>query len=432
MRENYKIANWWSRLSKWEMAMCVIVLLWIIAQGVLVILTQNLPQFSDPEHYLRLALECADSGGWYPTPDQTWHSSDCNYIVYAGYINYEAAVIKLTGDFRVLFWLNIFLNCVLLASVWSIILYLAGRTVAAVGTIIYCLAPWTVYWAATTMSDLPCMALIYLSVALLGRRKAGWLAAAGVIIALAQYVRSIAILFAVASLIFMLIKRYNIKGIIAYCASGALTLAAVLILNYNLSGGGKFVSATTFGINFVQGANDMATGGYCGEMFETPRWDTFDQTDMDVFARDSVYKDEAVEWIKSNPGQWLALAPRKVRTQLSVEHALNLRRADEIVPRNSEIGKFATVFLPRYSQIYHLSLYLLAIAGIWIRRRRLWGVEGVLLLPYLGSIFLAVVTVGGPRYQSPFAPVLTYFAAFAVLKLWDISNQKFIRKKNHG
>lgn len=408
------INRWWSNLTKWDRSALIVFILWIIAQVILVILSQNIPQKSDPGHYLRHAQECVAQGQWYPTPANVWHVSDCSYIVYAGYINYEIAIIKATGDFRVIFWLNILLNCITLLSIRHIIKYLAGKKIASIATIVYCLAPWTVYWATTTMSDLPCMALIYLSIALIGQRRIGQLLAAGVIIALAQYVRSIAVLFALASLVFMIFKRYGLRYMLSYCAAGLITIGAIVAMNYRISDGGVFISATTFGNNFIQGANDVATGGYCGEMFHTPEWDEFDLTDMDVFTRDSAYRAKANKWISDNPYKWIALAPKKIRRQLAVEHALNLRRVGDIVPRDSIPGKAAAATLPVYSRLYHVMLYLLAIIGIWIRRRHIWGIDGILMLPYLGAIVLAVLTVGGPRYQSPFSPVLAYFAAFAI------------------
>lgn len=397
-------------LRSLTLTMTVCIALWLLSQIVIVLNGMDLPQISDALRHETLARQCADAGVWYPSPEQTAGLPDNpTYINYAGLINIIVLCIKAFGTYKAVFWLNILSNCVILASIYMLTKRLCGGKTPAIAAILYCLCPMTVFYVCETMSELPCMAMTFLSLALACRKRVTTLLAAGLVMAAAIYIRPVAALFAIAAILFMLLKRENLRRPTAYAAGAAIGCLLIVSFNTRISGGHRFLSSTTLGVNMLIGANDYCHGSYNDMVFDDNLSDVL--TGRNVFECDSVYRELAYDWIRKNPGKWISLSLLKIKSQLGVD-------------KNRERGISYTYF-------YLSVLYLATLCDIWIRRRKIAGPDIAVLFPFACGLALSVLTVGATRYNFPYIPCLIYFAAPAFGKLLRTTADSRIASNTH-
>lgn len=406
----------------------IILILWLVVQVIAVIAVQDIPQSSDSLAYQSAAEYCFEHGAWYPMPEMIYPNYPTGngslYIFYPGLINLLEIYLMVFGTIKAAFWMNILFNCVTVWSVWEITSKLGGENFAKLAVILLCMYLHQMLIVCSSMSEPPCIALTYLSIALASRRKCGWIASAAVIIGLALYIRTVAILFAVPMLIYMVVKQYRRSLVWTYISVFALTLAGIYSFNKHISGHG-FISSTTLGVNMMLGAYDAVRGLYILDK----SWDYTRGPEIigkDVFEIDKECRRQAMEWIRENPTGWLGLSFDKIHHELLPDDYYHFGRDwdNPVFNKENEGLKPIKILWIWYPVFYHLGIYILSAIGLWIRRRHLWGVDGLILLPFLGSLALAVLTIGNTRYNMPFMPVLIYFAAWSVLTFFK--NKKSI------
>lgn len=373
----------------------IIILVWLAGQIILVTEAYGSVPVSDSLRYVTLAQQAYEAGSWYPMPSQTTGLPDNpSYICYPGLINMFVLCLRLFGSYRPMMIANIIFNCVIAAGIYLIIKRLSGKTSGYFAVIMYCLCPLTLIYTTQYMSEIPCMAVIMVSILFCGHRKWWTLVIAGICLAFAQYIRTVALLYAAGVIVYMIVKRYGVRDIAIYAVSIGIGFIMVGEINRAVSGR-FFISSTTLGINMLIGANDDCEGGYNSAVLS----DELDNEliGLDAFGCDSAYRTHAMEWIKEHPGKWALLSVKKIRYQIGTEHPAWL-------PDALNYG-------------LHFIFLCLVLAGIIIKGRDLTGVSEAVLLPLIGSVALAVLTVGHPRYNYPFMPCLVYFASAACLRL---------------
>lgn len=394
--------------------------IWLIAQVSVVLTVQNLEQIGDGRNYQRLAENAFAAGNWYPVNGQmenyTVQSGEPTYICYPGLINLLQLYLYLFGTIKAAFWFNILFNCIIAVCIYEIGKTLAGKTHAKIGLCLFFLYPLQVFAVGLSLSEFPCLALAYASILLASRRNYGLIVASGILIILSGYIRTVSLLFAAGVLCYVIIKKYNWKLILCYPASMILTYLMIISFNYSKTGY-YFYSSTTLGINMLLGANDGCDGGYNDLSTVDPAIDK-EIEGKTTFQIDSLQKAYAYRWIGENPRKWLVLAPAKIAHELRPDTFTNLGRADgEVFDESDSLQYIFVMCIKGYVYIFQFALLITAAWGIWIRRRNLWGVDGAVLLPFLGSLGLTVLTVGNARYNMPFVPILIYFATWAILSI---------------
>ena len=392
------------------------VAVWLAVQLIVIAGVVDIPQISDARVYQRLAEDCADRGVWYPTrahiENILGHTDYPPYLCYPGLINLMALVIRLTGTYKTMFWVNMAFNCLVAAGIWRVGRRLAGVSAARLCVAAYCLMPYASLMVGETMSEFPCMGLVMLSL-MLTRRGAGWLAAAAVVMMLAQYVRTVALFFALGAVVYMLTEGYGWKRVCVYVVSFALAWAALGAVNLRLSGHASFTS-TTLGVNM----RDGCVTPHVADMAANDSMIIAECTGLDVFQIDSIQRRWTLAWIARNPGRFALDAGPKLAAQLGSDSHMALGRGgymplDEVKP----VQKGLIVFWLWYPKVYNAVLLAAMAAGIWIRRRRLAGSDGAVLLPFVCGLALAVLTKAEVRYNLPYTPCMIYFASLAALAL---------------
>lgn len=198
----------------------------------------------------------------------------------------------------------------------------------------------------------------------------------------------------------------------------ALTLTPVAVRNLVVSGE-PHLTTSQFGPNFYMGNNPRATGLPMPLRMgrDNPR---FERRDAVVLAeRDrgrelspgevsAYWTDRAMDYIRSEPAEWLALMGRKLMlfwNDVEIGDTEDLYTHAEHSPALRVLG---TVF--RFGVLVPL-----AILGVWITRReadRLW-LFWLLPLAYMASVLLFFVFA---RYRLPVVPFLALFAGAGAVR----------------
>lgn len=224
-------------------------------------------------------------------------------------------------------------------------------------------------------------------------------AASGVLFGWSLLMKPNLLLFPIWLLVWAWIVFRNIRRAVGLVA--CITLAAALVVlpwsirNYAVTAALIPVSANT-GLNLLQGNNDQVNGGALDVRYIDPL------PQLSETARDDMYKQWAVEWIRGHPASFIRLIPLKLYKFFSPLETSNR-------------GAFVTWASPFAFMGYGL-FYLIAIIGMlqaWSRWRN-WSLVGMLILyPTL----MAIAFYGGTRYGLAVQPFLMLFAAEAVRNL---------------
>lgn len=399
-----------------------IIILWLTAQFAVIFTVWNIPQFSDAANYQRLAETSMASGSIYPLKEMIENYSPGSgfptYICYPGFINLLQFYLYIFGTWKAAFFFNVAFNCITAWSIFKIAEHLCGLRFAKIALCLYCLYPLPVLMVGMTMSEIPCIALTYLSLVWACHRKYGMIAASALLMVVAAYIRTVAILFAAGLLVYMIFKKYGVRLMLTYMGTAATAYLAIVTFNYVNTGYG-FFSSTTMGVNMLIGANDDCQGLY-NDASSTDSVIDHQLPGKTVFQIDSIQKAYAVEWIKRNPDKWSALVLPKLKYEMMADTFSDMgRRPGDVWTSDSYAAKGLRIFIKAFAWSYHCLLLILALFGLWMRRKTLWGVDGAILLPFILSLGLAVLTVGHPRYNMPYFPILIYFA------VWGLGFLKF-------
>ena len=277
--------------------------------------------------------------------------------------------------------------------------------------------------------------LLCLLLALLARlvtepgRPRAWLWP-GVVLGALVLTRENALVFAAVLLGWLVVSRDTGRRHLA--RAGALTLGLALVLlpvaARNQAVGGEFLLTTAqFGPNFYIGNNPDADGTYRPLVpgRGDPRFERRDATQIaerEVGAPltpgevSSYWTGRALEYVRTQPGDWLRLTGRKVMLTLNGSEVADtedqLSHADWSVP------------LRLAGHVWHFGLLApLGAAGIcltWGRRRQLRPFH-LMLAAYAASVVLFAVM---GRYRHPLAPLLMLFAAAGTVAVWQMARTR--------
>jgi len=359
-------------------------------------------------------MQCVADGAAYPLPS---HIINENYIANPGYINILAACIAIFGRAEAGIWLNVAMNCALLAVLRALAQRLCGRMTANLFVVLFCCIPSNTYIVGSYMSDLPCSLAAYAGLLLATRRNVSALAAAGVLLVTANYIRPVAMIFVTTAAVCLVLRGATRREWAALVLALAVTGGVIATANNQLTGR-TFMFSTTGGCNAIMGANGTADGTYNDAVLREGReGDIPDSLGLDVFQKDSLLQTRAMEWAISHPAQFAMLAPRKLYMQFfadSYHSSLSTESGkDCIQPDGHMTPKYKRRVIAE-SLPYYMVLTLAACGIIMLlRRRKSRRLVILLAIPVAANIILAIATVGAPRYHYPIIPVFVLLAAIA-------------------
>jgi tetratricopeptide (TPR) repeat protein len=208
----------------------------------------------------------------------------------------------------------------------------------------------------------------------------------------------------------------------AACAAGTALVLAPVALRNAWVGDGFYLTTSQLGPNFYIGNNAAADGTYRGIVTwrEDPRLerqDAFEVAERALGRKptpaevSAYFTGLALDYIRSQPGDWLALLLRKT--------VLAFNSAEMVDTKDQYSHADLSSVLRATGSLFHFGLLApLAMLGVfvsWPDRRRLLPLH-LLFLAYTATLILFYVLA---RYRIPLVPILALFAAAGIVGLPD-------------
>ena len=204
------------------------------------------------------------------------------------------------------------------------------------------------------------------------------------------------------------------KDLVAFIAGLAITFAPVVARNYAVDGG-FYLTTSQFGTNFYIGNNPTADGTYASIRFGrgSPEYERVDATEVAEAAVghaltpaevSSYWTGRALNFITSQPAQWLKLTGRKIRLLVNRSEMIDTEAQESYAEFSTPLRLLGWVthfgFLVPFAAV--------GLMAAWPDRKRL-GILYALLLAYAASVVMFYVFA---RYRYPLVPMLMLFAAY--------------------
>jgi hypothetical protein len=331
-----------------------------------------------------------------------------------GYPFFVAAVYGLVGaQVAALQGLQALLGALLVLPTYALARRLAGPRVALLAGLGVAVHPVLLYLPAViapeTLAMLLQMWALWFALLVLERTQWRWIDLSGYVLAstaaalLRPELLVVSGLVAVGLLVWVGAGSRPVRALVL--ASGAilvLTLGPPLVRNW-LTFGTFLPFPTIGGVTFWGGNNAAVRGGWImptadtwpGE--DTPRgmrgWPGLSEGESQA----RFYR-AAFDWMRSEPGAWLALGPRKLA------RAWTLSWADESRERS----------VPWAAAVAQAAFGVLVLVGMVLPRHRYRPAWWLLFAPLLGWFVKTVLFYGSARQTAPVLPILCIFAAVAV------------------
>lgn len=408
-----------ARWINWEMASWCSIALWLAVQVVLIAVYWNVEQRSDQGGYLQRALNYYNEKSWYPDMREEYSF----YIFAPGLVNFFILQLKVFGTLKINYLINLILNTGILINVWYLAKRFFSQRTAQIAVTMFCLMYSNMMVVLPAGTEIPFLFLALSAFTLCLSNKTVWkLALAGIMLALANWVRPLTIIYMPAILLYMYFNKSRVVHYVALLLPIALVIVLIGLATQNRTG--HFVyQSTTSGVNLIMSHNDKAYGGVATSLHNDTTSTVYirDIRQYSFLQRDSIWKARAIEWIKEHPAKTMGLYIAKI-AGLYVEDSWPERPilgGDGFVDKaaHGHADKMAIVHrvwnMFYKSLVYYIVLSLSVIAMIRYRRK-LFSDKGYVLLIWLfGTLVTCVVSVS-PRYHYPLLFPLILWAAYGI------------------
>ena len=243
----------------------------------------------------------------------------------------------------------------------------------------------------------------------------------GVVLALANWVRPLAIAWMFSVIIYFFLNKSSYKKYACYIAGyiimiiiiGSITKINFEDFNY---------ASTTGGWNLIMGANDDCSGNYNDIVFREGNIGYISNEDKNVLSykqQDSTYMSRSIKWIIENPINYISYIPAKVKELFLYDNQYDMS-GDVIINQNKFV--FILSKLTFSNKIVRfcgnlLYWFLLACSSValifFFKDKRVIFIQLIIMI----TTFMTLVTVGHPRYHQIFMPYIIISTAFIVEKL---------------
>jgi hypothetical protein len=393
-------------------------LLWLALAIVLVtrlaaVLGLPVEQSSDMSWYHARALELLDRGSYSENgvPTAYWP---------VGYPAFLAGVLALGGRSVLVGQLaNVALSllCVVLLYRWSLARFASAR-VAGVAALLLALYPNHVGYSVGLYSE-PLFTAMLLGICLLARPDAGAarIAAAGLLAGLATLVKAQTMLLGPVLLLVLCWGGWSLaslRGAIGRAALATLVMVAVLApwTYRNAVVMGKAVPVSTNGGMSLLAGNNPAMTTSLGndynddsDLVRSVRFSVADQVAADARAKAAAW-----QWIRDNPGTFVALMPKKLFRLWASDGESEWVFQSGYKAYETQRLWFRGVRV--VNQLFYFAL-LAGCAWAWWRMRRPEQ-PAALAVPMMVAFFslLCMVFSGQSRYHAPLMPFIAAYAAW--------------------
>ena len=393
---------------------------------------------SDEIRYVSDAIWHVEHSSWYPTQ----HNINVGSTAGTGLINFYIFLLRIKDDMKIIYIAQLLLVQLMLFSTCYIAKKITNsNTISWLICIFFCL--FGTFWSeiCVARTEIFFTSLAVFSTALCVKNGKFSVAAAGAILAYANWARPLAIAFIVAILWFFLYNGAKLRQYIKLL--GAFAATALVLTTFTYLNCGEFIYQPTIASgNFLMGANEFADGSYNNEIFLegnaghlTPE----EKREMGPEKINEFFNGIAKDWIKENPIEYLKLLPKKLFYFLATETYAGSVYFDnkkmtggiayihELVSifngngnRSLQFGDIVII----YTQGFYMIILALFLAGVvYSMKKGYWRSMSFLYGAFLIGVASALYTVGAARYRFPYIFVMIITAAAFV-------DAVIIRRKN--
>lgn len=402
--------------------------LWVVLQVCLVVKYWNMPNHDDALAYVKLASDCIARGTWYPDV----HNQYEDFIFGPGYVNLLIGIYHLFGSFSYVRLLNLLMNIAMVFEIRKLAGGIFSIKTGYYAAILYMLIFSNLYAPIAVLTDLPFTFLLLTALLLCNIRRLLPVAVAGVLIALANWFRPLAIVFLFVILLLFIVQKRRWQSYVALALP--LVLTVFLIGQSVKMRTGYFVyQAVSGGYNLAMSSFDEANGLVNFNGFGDPdNYICLPPGNYTYMERDSLLKRASIRWISEHPFKYVSQLPFKLVALYCedtwaerVKPDMGFRVVLSKVQGNSLKLTELIICLVLKSIVYYIVL-LLFIYYVWTNRRDLLRERNAyLLIPVLGTA-VTVLFVITSRYHYPYLFAITIYAAAGL----DILIQNKLRKNS--
>ena len=316
----------------------------------------------------------------------------------------------------------------MLLMIWFGRQVLGDEIATRLGLLAYCLYPNHIAYGGLTLTEIVYTALVMAAFALLiaGRNGLWQIAVSGLLFGLCTLVKPQTLLFPIGAVIALVLVYRGFSWLRALRAGLVVYFClAVVVLPWsyrNLQELGAFVLVSTNGGTALMiGANDHMTGSHFDYQL-TPAFAElgipWEERVVRQVELDRRQKQAAGDWIRENPGTYIAWMPRKV-------FLLWYKDTDGFWAYKSSYPAYQNIALAlqALNQVAYLAILLLSLYAAWVAARALLRQDGA--LAPLGLLFcmplfvtlLAAIFTGQIRYHFAAMPFLFLAAAWSLVAL---------------
>ena len=380
----------------------------------IILLVFGYTPYPDSEGYLYLAKECVAHGEPYPVTSML-----CKYpfLWNIGAINAVTASLAIFHSVVPLLVLYSLLKGITAALFYAVTRKICNSQVAFIALVLYVIYPANYGEGTSTLSELPFMFFIMLGMYLSIVRN--WSLAGGIMLAVANWFRPMAIVFLLAMLIYFMFKwRKNFKLVVGYLLMigiiGTMTMYRTGLFLYQAKSGWMNLAIKTY------------ESGYQNDWNENPIM-IREHNEWNVSQKDSAWQHLYTEWTKKHPKEYVSRMPGKILNTYVSDNAnmcTFITGKTEKKYMYDEVSMQVLIKLfPYYSPVQWLTIvnllvyyFLLATALISI----LYFNRQQFLLPVsiiaIGTIILMIIGHGESRFHIPFIPFIMMLTALLLVR----------------
>lgn len=388
-----------------------------VLQLALIFATSGFFPPDDQQTYLNYALASDSKGEWFPS-----EHNQINGIFFApGYVNFLLLYHKIFGTFSGFGFVNFIMAAAILAAICSIAKKFFGSSAACGTAIIYAATYSNWFSPIGYFSEIPFVFFVTLALAsaLLPRTKWTNYILAGVLIAVGNWIRPLALAYFLGIMLFAISKKEYAKArVTALIVSTLITITAIGFWTKANCGIFAFQSATS-GLNLAGSANKYANGavgfGFAKDDFYISRtpanWDT-----MNFSQKDAHLRKTAKEWILQNPAKYISQIPLKSALLLGFdtwserfEKGSGLSAIREKIESDKVFALKYCILLFLKSLVYYAAMLLCALYIFKNFKKVLLPQNIIIVIPVLVLAFTYPFMVTD-RYHFPIMPIVWIFA----------------------
>lgn len=365
--------------------------------------------YPDSDGYQLLAQEAIEYGEPYPVSSLI---NDYPFLWNIGPINMTAASLALCHSITPLLVIYALMKGTTAWLFYAVTSKICGARTAFIALIIYIVYPANYGESTSLLSELPFMFFIMLGVYLSIVRNHSLLG--GMMLAIANWFRPMAIVFLLAMIIYFLFKwRKSLKLFIGYAVTimiiGCTSMWRTGLFLYQAKTG--WMALTDYSTNHSQQSMEVR-----------------DNRDWNVSQKDSAWRSLFIDWLKDHPKEYIKQMPAKlVNTYISdnvnmctfIPNKEEKEYMYEEVSMQTLIKNFPMFSTVQWLTIVNLAIYFLILISALLEL--FYFQRNTSILPCsiiaIGTLLLLFVGHGEARFHQPFIPFFIMLTAIFINRI---------------